>query len=287
MAQHKGCDSEAAITVAALKAANMAFICRYGTDGVTNHAKHALTLAEAKAYTAAGIRVVANWETDGNPANTVAEGENHARMALSHFTGCGMPKGERIYFSIDKDVPVDAKDLYFRGLRSVLGVNATDAYGSAGLLAHIRSAGLIHPSPSGWRTMSTGWRGGSTTANTALVQSGQTRIGSIMVDNDLALVDSYGGWFVGGKAPVPVHVPPPFPLARGDWFGVDDGTVHSHSGARAADATNVRKIQAKVGASQDGSYGAGTRAAVIKFQVAHGLAGDGKVGPTTWGRMFP
>lgn len=283
MAQHKGVDAASnKLTVSALRAARVEFVSRYGTSA--GGFKFALTRSEAERYTAGGIRTVSNWEQDGNPSNTVSTGEAHAHAALSHFTACGMPKGGRIYFSIDRDVAVGSKDNYFRGIKNVLGQQASDAYGSAGVLAHLRAAGLIRAGTSGWRTMSIGWTGGASTAHDEVIQTGGGHVGGVPVDWNTALVDDYGGWFVGGVTPV--QTPPSggthFPLPAGDWYGVNDGTKHSHSGFINVDRINIRHIQGVVGASADGSFGSSTRNHVESFQHAHGLLMDGKVGPHTW-----
>jgi peptidoglycan hydrolase-like protein with peptidoglycan-binding domain len=47
----------------------------------------------------------------------------------------------------------------------------------------------------------------------------------------------------------------------------------------------VKFVQTCVGATGDGIFGRGTRAKVIKWQRAHGLAADGIVGPATWAAM--
>lgn len=48
---------------------------------------------------------------------------------------------------------------------------------------------------------------------------------------------------------------------------------------------DVRLVQLKVKTKADGWFGKATRAAVIAWQKAHGLAGDGVVGPLTRSRM--
>lgn len=76
-----------------------------------------------------------------------------------------------------------------------------------------------------------------------------------------------------------------FPLGAGQWFGVNDGTADSHSGARAADKGDVESIQTEVGVHRDGSFGPATKGAVARWQKAYGLTADGKVGPVTWKKM--
>jgi lysozyme len=53
-----------------------------------------------------------------------------------------------------------------------------------------------------------------------------------------------------------------------------------------AKGTNVKLVQAKVGAKADGIFGPNTEASVKKWQKAHGLSADGIVGPKTWAKMF-
>jgi len=76
-----------------------------------------------------------------------------------------------------------------------------------------------------------------------------------------------------------------FPLPTGHWFGVDDGTDASHSGARAEDLAHVKQIQRMVGAGDDGDFGPHTEALVAAWKVAHGLDRGGQVGAITWPAM--
>lgn len=77
----------------------------------------------------------------------------------------------------------------------------------------------------------------------------------------------------------------PFPLAAGHWYGVDDKTPRSHSGARVADRAQVKRIQAKVGATADGRIGPRTAAAIAQWQRKNKLTADSKVGKITWTKM--
>ena len=50
---------------------------------------------------------------------------------------------------------------------------------------------------------------------------------------------------------------------------------------------DVKKLQAKLGTTADGSFGPGTEKLVKEWQTANGLTADGIVGDGTWSKMFP
>lgn len=83
-------------------------------------------------------------------------------------------------------------------------------------------------------------------------------------------------------APKPATRTTPFRLPSGHFYGVNDGTKWSHSGAQAADKTAVKRIQKFVGVAQDGVIGPITASKIKYWQKRHGLTADGKVGPATW-----
>lgn len=62
---------------------------------------------------------------------------------------------------------------------------------------------------------------------------------------------------------------------------------------RGSKGSEVKKMQARLkelgyyNGPIDGSFGGGTESAVKSFQKAKGFTGDGKVGPKTWGLLFP
>jgi putative chitinase len=49
---------------------------------------------------------------------------------------------------------------------------------------------------------------------------------------------------------------------------------------------DVKKLQAKLGLTADGSFGPNTDKKVKEWQLANGLTADGIVGPGTWSKMF-
>lgn len=91
---------------------------------------------------------------------------------------------------------------------------------------------------------------------------------------------------ISAAAATKLRVKGPFPLPKGHWFGVDDGTSRSHSGVRARDEVGVQQIQAEVGVAVDGRFGPATERAVKAWQAAHGLTADGLTGAGTWAALL-
>ena len=185
------------LTGAMLKTAGYAFVCRYYQYGGTNPGKQ-LTAAEVVEKTAAGIRIVSNYETDGDPDNTVATGERHARNFLAQHADVGGPDWAPCYFSIDLAVNPSSRDLYLKGLCNVLGVERVGVYAEDALIVHARAAGLI---AYGWRSMSSSFPGNPGTTGCNLIQTGNGHVAGHSVDFDTALTDLYGGWLLGEEDP--------------------------------------------------------------------------------------
>lgn len=81
---------------------------------------------------------------------------------------------------------------------------------------------------------------------------------------------------MSGTAPAPVMIPAVEPPAQ------TGGAPGRPTLRRGATGALVKQVQAKVGVSVDGGFGATTEAAVRDFQRRHGLVPDGIVGPKTW-----
>lgn len=78
---------------------------------------------------------------------------------------------------------------------------------------------------------------------------------------------------------------------RANEINGQQGGVPTNPGGTASLPTgkyngyDIRTIQAKVGAVQDGIYGPDTKRMVALWQGANGLEADGVVGPRTWAKM--
>jgi hypothetical protein len=97
-------------------------------------------------------------------------------------------------------------------------------------------------------------------------------------------------------APVPGS---PFPLPAGHYYGLITGPAESHGGYYASEQPAVKAIQQALIVAgcvpgitnpasgwADGKFEQPTADAVKRYQSAHGLAVDGRVGPITWAALF-
>jgi len=55
---------------------------------------------------------------------------------------------------------------------------------------------------------------------------------------------------------------------------------------KGSSGEDVKKLQDKLGLTQDGSFGPVTETKVKEWQTQNGLTADGVVGPATWAKMF-
>lgn len=76
-----------------------------------------------------------------------------------------------------------------------------------------------------------------------------------------------------------------FPLPEGHWYGPDDGSLKSHSGARPVDQMAIKAIQREVVVQQTGHFDAITATKCSVWKKAHQQPGDPLVGQTTWNLM--
>lgn len=172
------------------------FVVRY----LSNDASKNLTRAEAETLTGWGKMIVCNWESTGQ-GGSEAQGVADAQTAKQQADAAGRPAGRPIYFSIDENVDPTTQDGYLAGVLSVLPKAEVGVYGSAAMCAHWGSQGVLWE----WRTMSTDWDGGSSTAGDELVQTGYAINGN--ADADYADVTDYGGWNLNTTA-APAAVAP-------------------------------------------------------------------------------
>jgi len=192
-----------------MKAAGVAFVCRYLSFVNSLTQAKLLTPSEAKVLSAAGISIVSNYEWYANrPLEGAASGVQDAQIAAAEHIACGGPPGRPIYFSVDIDVDGSQVTDYFKGVASVIGEARTGAYGSYRVLQYLFNVGAI---AWGWQTYA--WSGGlwELRAHIQQYQNGMVMAGA-NVDYDRSIKSDFGQWQTGGSMGVPTG-----------WR--DDGTI--------------------------------------------------------------
>jgi hypothetical protein len=157
-------------------------------------------------YGQVGIASVTNFETTIDRIMTGGSSGGQADMAhaVSEFAPRGMPPGAAVILSADEPIaPADFPQAltYYQGAYAeaqTLGGYLPGCYGEQALIAYLKTRGAVRV---GWRSMSTAWPGGTSTAYCDLVQTGGGVIGGVSVDFDSALVPFFGQWTPGKLAP--------------------------------------------------------------------------------------
>jgi len=168
------------------------FIARYYARG---DRPKILRLAEAQAIGAAGLSIVAVWES-GFPTSTAyfarAQGDADGADAHQRATEIGQPRDTPIYFAVDYDASV--ADIagpvreYFIGVAEGLAAAPggqpryqVGCYGSGAVCAAIKAAGLARFT---WLAQSRGWRGYASCTDWNIRQGPVTQLCGVEVDPD-------------------------------------------------------------------------------------------------------
>jgi hypothetical protein len=190
------------------------FVCRYLSDYPSGKN---LTRSEAAQILAAGKMLVSNWEDDTNDGSGgFQQGVDFATRANAQHLACGGGPDDPIYFSVDRGVGWGSTlQSFFQGINSVIGVARTGAYADTAVLEGGKAAGVLAYT---WRSMSTGWPGGSGGDSEFNIE--QTGFFNNSYDRDASFTDDFGQW--GGRqvkptpAPAPVPQPKPVPTSEED-----------------------------------------------------------------------
>lgn len=161
-----------------------------------------LSLGEAKELAGYGIDCVVMWETAANRAfYGDRAGEEDAHAAVVEALACGMVGARPIYFTVDEDTTNDVASIisYFEGVRRVLGVERTGAYGGITTIARLFDDKLISW---GWQTSA--WSYGAWDPRAHIRQVEYDR----NFDRDIAITPDFGQWRPGVGPPHP-HPPAP------------------------------------------------------------------------------
>ena len=205
----------------ALHGEGYTFTARY----LSHDSSKNITAPEADALWAAGVDVVANWESTATSAlGGYAQGVADAQNAEAQALAAGMPPSRPIYFSVDFDAQASQQgtlDAYFDGVASVIGRARTGAYGGYYLIQRLFNDGKI---AWGWQTYAWSYGNWDSRAQLRQVQNDITAGGlSACCDLDEAVAPDFGQWHHaggGGGAHGATHFAP-----DGQWltgFGAPD-----------------------------------------------------------------
>ena len=159
------------------KAVGAKFICRYYSHSPNKN----LSPSEARLISAAGMGVVAVWETRGDHYSffSFKQGADDATSASNQAQTIGQPIDSAIYFAVDYDAsPAEIAGGiadYFKGVQQGLAASMTrgatysvGVYGSGLTCDTLFKAGLVQHT---WLAMSTGFRGSKTYTSWNIKQS--------------------------------------------------------------------------------------------------------------------
>jgi Rv2525c-like, glycoside hydrolase-like domain len=190
-----------------LRTSRLDFVARY----YRNPDSHwpALSPAEAETVSAAGIKLVALWESYSHLPEyfSYARGYYDALSAFRQAKAIGQPPGSAIYFAVDFNArpeqitgPIDR---YFRGI--AVGLAAADGgrappyrvgvYGSGAVCAYLKGAGLAQYA---WLSNSTAWAGYRSFTDWDIRQGGRSPSLSFSQDSNEAR-GNYGGFRVASE----------------------------------------------------------------------------------------
>jgi hypothetical protein len=148
------------------------------------------------------------WPTPSDYTRGYDGGVADAQTALRLHGAAGGPDTAPIFFSVDEDISADTwKSVavqWFRGVNSVLGVQRTGVYGSAGVCAWAIADGVIgHSTSPGyrWAWQTKAWSHGEREPAAVLYQSVVVSgsepgiaMGGTHVDEDEVLAADFGQW---------------------------------------------------------------------------------------------
>jgi hypothetical protein len=185
-----------------LKAAGVTGVFRYLAPLNSSTSGKIITPSERDALLHAGFDIALNFEWYEGRCNEGANaGTADAETALAQAGSLKYPGGKCIYFSHDTGVYNWSNiEAYFRSVRFVFGTKyKIGAYGSAELIAHLHSLGLIDY---GWQTLA--WSNGVRDPWAVVYQDGGASVAG--TDNDVVSSADIGSW-LDGPGVVAVTVP--------------------------------------------------------------------------------
>lgn len=169
-------------SVAQIKATGATWVARY----FSNDDNKDLHAAEVHAYPAAGIDIVAVWEsTAGRATAGRAAGIADAKNADGQRTAAGLPDNMPLHFAVDQQATWASVQPYFDGVISVIGLQRTGCYGGIDVINGAYAHGIRYL----WQTVA--WSHGQWSPHATIRQTGGTTLGGT-ADWDTAMVTDFG-----------------------------------------------------------------------------------------------
>ena len=187
-----------------LKGSSLDFVARYYRDPASRWPT--LTVQEARSVSAAGMKIVAVWESHSHRPDYFSYESGYADglSAYRQAKSVGQPADSAIYFAVDYNAPVPdiygPIDRYFRGVYNAFiaagGQKGPDfrigVYGSGAVCAYLKGARLAQYA---WLSNAAAWTGSASFADWNIRQSG--RSASLSFDHDVNEArGEYGGFRV-------------------------------------------------------------------------------------------
>lgn len=202
----KGVDySHHAFTGAQLKAAGIVFAARYIQNFPGSSLDKEMKATELASLSAAGVRVVANWEWSANPPNDRATGKDHATKAKARLALLHVPGWAPVYYSIDTGLSANTRNAYAQGWRDVYPADQLGVYTCGALFRQLKADGYVKYA---WQSMSKSFPGNSNPDGTwnhsgaDVIQTGNGTLLGHSLDWDTAVVEDYGGFLMGEADPM-------------------------------------------------------------------------------------
>jgi hypothetical protein len=272
-----GLDAAAALSVNDVKARGASFVCCYLAP--SSQAWKVRSAAQIKAYTAAGLSVVFNWESDGTPGNGWSTGVSAARQAQVQLNDKGWPNAPVIFTFADSGNPNLAAVLAAtQGAVSVLGWDRVGGYGGIKTIAYLADHSACKYF---WQTYA--WSSGRRDERAQLFQ----RLNGPQMDFDVAYAADFGQVPRPGLGSSPTSTPtarkvlrdmPERPFPAGDSGGriiCPTGKSSLLAGrswfSASVDGTASVEVWAQVSGGGDTPAGAGEDAAAHRqWQLRRG-----------------
>lgn len=182
-------------SIAAAKAAKVDFRTAYSSFDASKD----LSAAACKAWGDANVWILSNFETTISRVFAgYAAGKADALHVIAEYKPRGMPEGAALVMSADESIAVGQFGSvlpYYQGaFDAAAGLYRVGCYGEQALIAYLKSHGVISI---GWRSMSTSFPGGKSTAQCDIVQTQGGTIGGVSIDWNAGLSSFIGAWKPG------------------------------------------------------------------------------------------